>query len=409
MNKAERETLKSQVEHRYTMLSAYLTEQAKRIWAVSEATAIGHSGNAIVSEVTGISRVTINRGKNNDGEEFMLLSNNKMRRAGAGRKKITSKYPDLTQDLEKLIDPSTRGDPESPLRWTCKSARNLAQVLQNNLNYELSHRTVHKLLEDLGYSLQSNRKKREGKQHPDRDAQFHYINRLVKKFQKERQPVISVATKKKENIGHYANKGQEWEKKGCPMNVNTYDFPDKKKGKASPYGIFDLTTNEGWMNVGISKDTAVFAVESIRRWWKGMGILNYPKAKKLLITADGGGSNGYRVRLWKREIQCLANELGLDIHICHFPPGTSKWNKIEHKMFSFVSKNWRGRPLDSLATIVNLIANTTTKEGLHIKTSVDQNSYEKSIKVSDEEMKSLNIKPDKFQGQWNYKIIHQVS
>ena len=338
----------------------------------------------------------------------MLLSNSKMRQTGGGRKKITSKYPELTTELEKLIDPSTRGNPESPLRWTCKSARNLAKVLQDNLNYDVSHRTVHNILEDLGYSLQSNRKKMEGKQHPDRDTQFRYINRLVKKFQRELQPVISVDTKKKENIGNYANKGQEWEEKGNPINVNTYDFPDKKKGKASPYGIFDLTNNEGWMNVGVSKDTAVFAVESIRRWWKGMGILRYPNTKKLLITADGGGSDGDRVRLWKREMQCLANELGLDIHICHFPPGTSKWNKIEHKMFSFVSKNWRCQPLDSLATIVNLIANTTTKEGLRIETSIDKNIYEKSIKVSDEEMRTLNIKPDKFQGQWNYKIIHQM-
>ncbi len=407
MNKEEREIIKSQVGHRYAMMSAYLTEQAKRIWAVSEATAIGHSGNSIVSEVTGISRVTINRGKNNYDDEFTLLSNSKMRQAGGGRKKISLKYPELTKELERLIDPSTRGDPESPLRWTCKSARNLAKVLQDNLNYDVSHRTVHNILEDLGYSLQSNRKKMEGKQHPDRDAQFRYINRLVKKFQRGLQPVISVDTKKKENIGNYANKGQEWEEKGNPTNVNTYDFSDKKNGKASPYGIFDLTNNEGWMNVGISKDTSVFAVESIRRWWKGMGVLKYPNANKLLITADGGASNGYRVRLWKREMQCLANEFGLDIHVCHFPPGTSKWNKIEHKMFSFVSKNWRGRPLDSLATIVNLIANTTTKEGLHIETSIDKNIYEKSIKVSDEEMKSLNIKPDKFQGQWNYKIIHQ--
>ncbi len=408
MKKDERKVIKDNVEHRYAMLSSYLTEQAKRVWAVSEATAIGRGGNAIVSEVTGISRVTINRGKTHFDEEQILLSNNRMRQTGGGRKKITNKYPDLTKELEKLIDPCTRGDPESPLRWTCKSARNLAEVLQDKLNYEVSHRTVHNLLEDLGYSLQSNRKKTEGKQHPDRDAQFHYINRIVKKFQKEMQPVISVDTKKKENIGDYANKGQEWEKKGDPRNVNTYDFPDKEKGKASPYGIFDLTNNEGWMNVGISKDTAVFAVESIRRWWKGMGALKYPHAKKLLITADGGGSNGYRVRLWKREIQSLANELGLTIHVCHFPPGTSKWNKIEHKMFSFVSKNWRGRPLDSLATIVNLIANTTTTAGLHIETSVDKNIYEKAIKVSDEEMKSLNIKPEKFQGQWNYRVIFQT-
>jgi len=407
MNKEERKVIKSQVEYRYTMMSRFLTEQAKRIWVVAEAASIGRGGNAIVSEVTGISRVTINRGKNNYEKELELLSKNKMRQAGGGRKKITNKYPHLAKDLEKLIEPSTRGDPESPLRWSCKSSRNLAETLNDTLNYDISFKTVHNMLEDLGYSLQSNRKKLEGKQHPDRDAQFNYINCLVKKFQKAMQPVISVDTKKKENIGVFGNKGQEWEIKGNPTHVNTYDFPDKEKGKASPYGIYDLTSNDGWMNVGISKDTSEFAVESIRRWWKGMGVVQYPVAKKILITADGGGSNGYRVRLWKREIQRLANEIGLDIQVCHFPPGTSKWNKIEHKMFSFVSKNWRGRPLDSLATIVNLIANTRTKSGLSIKTSIDKNTYEKSIKVSDKEMNSLNIKPDKFRGQWNYKINHK--
>ncbi|GAB6147317.1 ISAzo13 family transposase [Desulfocicer niacini] len=257
--------------------------------------------------------------------------------------------------------------------------------------------------------MQANRKILEGKQNPDRDAQFHFINEQVAEFQDSGQPVISVDAKKKENIGQYKNPDMEWEHKGCPVNMNTYDFPDKKAGKACPYGVYDLSRNEGWVSVGISKDTAEFAVESIRRWWNEMGCLIYPHATRLLITADGGGSNGYRIRLWKKEIQAFSNELGIDIQICHFPPGTSKWNKIEHQMFSFMSKNWRGRPLESFATIVNLIANATTKKGLKIKTDVDSSEYQSGIKVTDEEMASLNILRDEFHGEWNYKIKPQES
>ena len=308
--------------------------------------------------------------------------------------------------MDSLIDPLTRGDPESPLRWTCKSTYKLADALRLK-GYKVSQKTVYSILQEMGYSMQANRKIMEGAQHPDRNDQFLFIYNKVKEFQLRKQPVISVDAKKKENIGQYKNTGLEWEKQGQPTNVNTYDFPDKENGKACPYGIFDLTRNEGWVSVGISKDTAEFAVESIRRWWNDMGYLRYHNADSLLITADGGGSNGYRTRLWKREIQKLSNELGLLIQICHFPPGTSKWNKIEHQMFSFISRNWRGRPLTSLSTIVNLISNTTNKKGLKIEAEVDKNGYEKGIRVSDDEMKQLNIERENFHGEWNYKIMPQ--
>jgi hypothetical protein len=312
----------------------------------------------------------------------------------------------LLADLDALIDPSTRGDPESPLRWTCKSTYHLTEAL-NKQGHAVSQRTVYRLLEALGYSLQANRKTQEGTQHPDREAQFQFIYKQVKRFQKKHQPVISVDTKKKENLANFKQLGREWEPLGQPTPVNVYDFPDPQRGKACPYGIYDLTRNEGWVNVGISHDTAQFAVESIRQWWTKMGCHCYSQATELLITADGGGSNAYRTRLWKIELQKLANELNLKIRVCHFPPGTSKWNKIEHQMFSFISKNWRGRPLDSLATIVNLIANTTTT-GLHIEVSIDYNTYEKGIKVTDEELASLNIKRENFHGEWNYIIRPQL-
>jgi transposase len=391
-----------QIKYRYQTMLPYLSEQTKRIWAAAESLAIGRGGNALVSKATGISRMTIDKGKQ-EIEERNIPSSSITRKKGGGRKKLAEISPDLLQIIDKIVDPETRGDPESPLRWTCKSTYQLAEAL-NGKGYKISQKTVYTILRELGYSLQSNRKRAEGEDHPDRDAQFHYINKLVNEFQKENQPVISVDAKKKENIGNFANHGKEWEKQGSPRIVNTYDFPDKEKGKACPYGIFDIANNEGWVNVGISRDTAEFAVESIRRWWKKMGSLRYPTATKLLITADGGGSNGWRTRLWKREIQSLANEIRLSIHICHFPPGTSKWNKIEHRLFSFISKNWRGKPLDSLAAIVNLIENTTTKKGLQVKAELDENIYEKGIKVEDEEIESLSIKPDEFHGEWNYKI-----
>jgi len=405
MKEAQRQAIVAQVKKRYQVISPYLTEQAKRLWAASEALAIGRGGTTLVGEATGMSRVTITKGKQ-AVQERVIPESARIRQRGGGRKPLTSHDPHLLEALNALIDPCTRGDPESPLRWTCKSTYKIAAALQAQ-GHRISQRSVHAILKDWGYSLQSNRKLEEGTQHPDRDAQFQYINRLVKRFQRRGQPVISVDAKKKENIGNFAKAGQEWERHGQPRRVNTYDFPDKDKGKACPYGVFDLTNNKGWMNVGISHDTAEFAVESIRRWWKRMGQPRYPQATELLITADGGGSNGYRTRLWKRELQQLANEFGLSIRICHFPPGTSKWNKIEHRMFSFVTKNWRGCPLDRLATVVNLIANTTTEAGLHIEADIDSTVYEKGIAVSDEEMESLSIKRAKFHGEWNYKIMPQ--
>ncbi len=317
---------------------------------------------------------------------------------------MMDKNPALIKALDMLIDPLTRGDPESPLRWTCKSTYKLSEALCKQ-GHNVSQKTVYLMLQEMGYSMQANRKIMEGKQNPDRDAQFNFIYKQVKEFQGAGQPVISVDAKKKGNIGQYKNTGLEWEPAGHPTDVNTYDFPDKEKGKACPYGIYDLTRNEGWVSIGISRGTAQFAVESIRRWWTEMGCFIYPGATRLLITADGGGSNGYRMRLWKNEIQALANELGITISICHFPPGTSKWNKIEHQMFSFMSKNWRGRPLDSLGTIVNLISNTTTQKGLKIEAEIDDAQYEKGIKVGDEKMVQLNIERANFHGEWNYKIL----
>lgn len=405
MSLEKRQALIFQVKQRHQVMCAHLSEREKRIWAASEAITIGRGGDTIVSEATGISRVTISKGKKEVKGE-VVISSGRIREAGGGRKRLIKKHPNIVKDLDTMIDPLTRGDPESPLRWTCKSTYKLAEALQAK-GHRISQKAVYSLLQEMGYSMQSNRKIMEGKQHPDRDDQFHFINRKVKEFQEQGQPVISVDAKKKENIGQFKNAGKEWEKHGQPVAVNTYDFPDKDKGKACPYGVFDMTRNEGWVNVGISRDTAEFALESIRRWWTGMGYLKYPGATELLITADGGGSNGYRIRLWKREIQKLSNELGITIQVCHFPPGTSKWNKIEHQMFSFVSKNWRGRPLDSLGTIINLIASTTTKKGLQIKAEIDKNEYEKGIKVSDEEMALLNIERESFHGEWNYKIMPQ--
>lgn len=404
MEKEQRYLLISQIKQRYNFISPYLSERSKRIWAACESVVIGWGGESIVSEATGISRVTIIKGK----KELHKIDKNvdRIRQKGGGRKTVISYDSYLVKELDKLIEPYVRGDPESPLRWTCKSTYKLTEAL-NKKGHKVSQKTVYNLLQDLGYSLQSNRKKKEVNQHPDRNGQFKYINKMVRAFQRKNQPVISVDTKKKENIGNYKNQGTEWEKKGKPLEVNTYDFPDKEKGKACPYGVFDIFNNEGWVNVGISSDTAEFAVESIRRWWKKMGKNRYPAANKLLITADGGGSNGYRVKLWKREIQALSNETNLKIRVCHFPPGTSKWNKIEHQMFSFISKNWRGRPLDSLATIVNLISNTTTEQGLRIESDTDENIYMKGIKVDDTEMNSLNIKYYKFHGEWNYQISPQ--
>jgi transposase len=402
MNTEERNALVAAVRQRYHYLAPYLTEQTRRLWAASEALTIGRHGTAIVVEATGMAADTLIKGKSTlqGGPQ---LSPEQQRSPGGGRKKLIETDPTLLSDLDRLIDPTTRGDPESPLRWTCKSTYQLAEALHVQ-GHEVSQRTVYRLLSTLGYSLQSNRKTEEGADHPDRDAQFQFICRRVKNFQRHGQPVVSVDTKKKENVGNFAHAGREWEPKGKPRRVQVHDFRKKGEYKVSPYGVYDPTQDEGWVNVGISHDTAQFAVASIRGWWNQMGRERYPQATKMLLTADAGGSNGYRTRLWKVELQKLADEVELAVSVCHFPPGTSKWNKIEHRLFGYISKNWRGRPLDSLATVVNLIASTTTKTGLYVEAVLDQGNYVKGIKVSDEEMEQLRITRDKFHGEWNYTL-----
>lgn len=394
------------IKVKYEHLRSHMDEKVLRLWAAVEAQSLGRGGITQVAAATLLSRTTIYVGMSElesggPGVESRLPG--KIRRAGGGRKKLKEKDPSLLQDLDELLEPATRGDPETPLRWTCKSTTKLAEELTAR-GHPVSQRTVCDLLDELGYSLQANRKTKEGSSHPDRDQQFVHISEKVKELQSIGQPVISVDTKKKEMIGEFKNGGQEWEKKGKPVEVNVYDFPDPILGKAIPYGVYDITANKGWVNVGIDHDTSEFAVESIRRWWREMGSPLYPDAKELLITADGGGSNGSRVRLWKLELQNLADELGMDINVCHFPPGTSKWNKIEHKMFSFISQNWRGRPLITREVVVNLISNTRTKKGLEIAAKLDINSYKTGIKVSDQELQKIAIEKDDFHVERNYKI-----
>src|SRR5262245_15166641 len=404
MTLEERNALVAAVRQRYHYFAPYLTEQTRRLWAASEALTIGRHGTAIVVEATGMAADTLLKGKSAlQGGASQPLPD-QQRSPGGGRKKLIDTDPTLLSYLDRLIDPATLGDPQSPLRWTCKSTYQLAEALQDQ-GHEVSQRTVYRLLVTLGYSLQSNRKTEEGADHPDRDAQFHFIYRRVMQFQKHGQAVIPVDTKKKENVGNFARAGREWEPRGEPRRVKAHDFRKKGEYKVSPYGIYDPTQDEGWVTVGISHDTAQFAVASIRGWWHQMGRQRYPRATKLLITADAGGSNGYRTRLWKVELQGLADELGMAVSVCHFPPGTSKWNKIEHRLFGYISKNWRGRPLDSLATVVNLIASTTTKTGLYVEAVLDQGSYAKGIKVSDEEMEQLRLKRDPFHGEWNYTLL----
>jgi hypothetical protein len=372
-----------------------------------EARSLGRGGIIRVAEATGLARATIRAGlKELDlptSEEGGPHSSGRLRPPGGGRKPVTAHDPNLLRELETLVDPATRGDPMSPLRWTCKSADKLAEGLQAR-GHVVSERTVNRLLHALGYSLQSNRKTIEGKGHPDRDAQFQYINRRAKAFQRQGQPVVSVDTKKKELVGPYRNGGREWQPKGKPEKVKVHDFIDKDLGKAIPYGVYDMAANNGWVSVGVDHDTAEFAVETIRRWWNRMGVRVYPQAKKLLITADGGGSNGSRCRLWKVELQRLADEIGLSISVCHFPPGTSKWNKIEHRMFCHITENWRGRPLVSREVVVNLIGSTKTKTGLEIQSELDGGIYPIAREVTDQQMDSLSIKREKFHGEWNYTI-----
>jgi hypothetical protein len=394
------------IKTKYRALTPLMDERMRRQWAASEATAYGWGGIQAIAQATGLSPTTIRKGQAELAERAKHLENAipaRLRQAGAGRKRKTEEFPELVEELERLVDPVTRGDPESPLRWTCKSAATLALELTTRKR-KVSENTVRRLLIASGYSLQSNRKTREGAAHPDRNAQFEHINTTVRRIQQRGQPVISVDTKKKELVGDFKNSGREWQPKGKPEEVRVHDFMDKKLGKAIPYGVYDVTQNQGWVSVGIDHDTARFAVEAIRRWWAKMGSRGYPKAHELLITADGGGSNGSRSRLWKVALQDLATDLGLWIHVCHFPPGTSKWNKIEHRMFSYITQNWRGRPLVSHEVIINLIANTTTQQGLIVKAGLDTGSYPTGIKVSDDELALVNLMPEKFHGDWNYTI-----
>ena len=400
-----------QVRSKFLVLAPVMNERMTRLWAAAEATALGRGGTAIVTKATGILGKRIRAGMR-DLEALELatpptpIREQRIRRPGGGRKNLEELDPGLVAALEALIDPLTRGDPESPLRWTCKSTRKLAEEL-NRQGHAVGASKVGDLLVGLNYSLQSNRKTREGNQHADRNAQFERIARRTKQFQADRQPVISVDTKKKELIGDFKNSGREWEPTAKPVSVRVHDFIDKDLGKAIPYGVYDLFRNEGWVNVGVDHDTAEFAVESIRRWWKKMGKTSYPDATDLLITADAGGSNGHRVRLWKVELQRFADDSGLRIHVSHYPPGTSKWNKIEHRMFCHMTANWRGRPLETLETVVNLIGSTKTQNGLRIRAGLDRRKYPNGLSVTDEEMLALNIQPSRFHGDWNYRIDPQ--
>jgi hypothetical protein len=393
------------IRQRFSAVSPFLDERGRRVVAAAEAAAAGYGGIAAVSVATGIAASTIGRGLRELSEPRKL---DRVRRAGGGRKTNVAKDATLLSDLGALVEPTSRGDPQSPLLWTCKSVRRLAQELQAQ-GHQVGRTLVGELLDGMGYSLQGNRKTREGDSHPDRDAQFQHINAAVNAALAEHEPVISVDTKKKELVGDFKNGGREYRPAGDPEKVRVHDFLIKELGRAVPYGVYDLAANAGWVNLGVDHDTAAFAVHSIRRWWNEIGRTRYPRATRLLITADGGGSNGSRVRLWKRELQRLANEIGIDIAVHHLPPGTSKWNKIEHRLFSFISQNWRARPLVSYRVIVDLISATTTKTGLTVICDIDQNLYPKGLVVSDAEMAALNITRHEFHGEWNYTIAPNSS
>ena len=398
----------AEIAGKFELLMPTMNERQTRLWLAAEAKALGRGGLAAVTAATGVLHKRIGIGIR-ELERMARKppseppSAQRVRSPGAGRKKVTDQDATLVEDLESLVAPETRGDPESLLRWTTKSVRKLADQLRE-MGHSIGRQKVSELLHELGYSLQSLSKTREGASHPDRDAQFRHINRKAREFQARGEPVISVDTKKKELIGDFHTDGQEWQPKGKPETVRSHDFIDRDLGKAIPYGVYDIARNEGWVNVGIDHDTAEFAVESIRRWWWRMGRYSYPEATELLITADAGGSNSYRTRLWKLELQKLARDTGLLITVAHYPPGTSKWNKIEHRMFSFITQSWRGRPLLSVQTVVSLIANTTTSTGLKIKAALDTRAYDTEIAVSDEEFAAINLKPSRFHGDWNYVI-----
>ncbi len=393
------------IRRKYRALRVEMDERGRRQWAAVEARELGWGGITAVAHATGLSPTTITAGL----RELDLPARQRaaesvrVRRPGGGRKPLTETDPGLMAALEVLIEPATRGDPESPLRWTCKSTRRLADELTRT-RHPVSVNTVASLLRQAGYSLQANRKTREGASHPDRNAQFQHINTSVRSFHDRGQPAISVDAKKKELVGDFKNAGREWCPRGQPEEVRVHDFIDKTLGKATPYGVYDILNNQGWVSVGLDHDTAQFAVHSIRTWWKKMGRRRFRRARQLLITADGGGSNSHRSRLWKVSLQKLADELRLKLVVCHFPPGTSKWNKIEHRLFSFITQNWRGRPLVSHQTVVNLIAATTTKTGLVVKAALDTHTYDTGIKVTDEEIAKLRLTPHSFHGEWNYTL-----
>jgi hypothetical protein len=401
-----KEILIEEVREKYRSLSPHLTERSRRIWAAAEVKTLGSGGKTIIYKATGLDYKTIKK-----GEEELKMENtmplNRVRKNGGGRKKKKDTEKGLLKALDSLIEPHIKGDPETSFRWTCKSTYKLAIELAKE-GYPLSQKTVYNILREQEFGIRGNKKeKSETKSHPDRNAQFEYISKKVIYLQKKGCPTLSVDTKKKENIGNYKNGGKEWQEKGKNTQVLAHDFPDTTLGKVAPYGVYDIGKNQGWVSVGISSDTAAFAVNTIRSWWWKMGKNFYQNASAILITADCGGSNGNKVRLWKIELQKLANELQKEIYVSHFPPGTSKWNKIEHRMFSYISQNWRGRPLISRETVVNCIGNTTTKTGLLIQSQLDKNTYEKGIKISDEELAKVKIVRDKFHGEWNYSILPQ--
>jgi|SRR5579872_4154998 len=393
-----------ELEQKYSRLFPHLNQRQQHLVAASDAERLGRGGISLVAQASGFSRPTLYRAIRDLHRPPLPVE--RVRHPGAGRKRLVEHDPQLLQALEALIEPDTRGDPMSPLRWTCKSTRQLAQALTRS-GHPVSHELVAQLLHQLDYSLQANAKTQEGKQHPDRDAQFRYIQGRSKYFLSRRWPVLSVDTKKKELVGNYGNAGQEWLPKGQPEQVDVHDFPDPDVPKAVPYGVYDERHDTGWVSVGCSHDTASFAVESIRRWWQVMGSELYPEAAEVLICADSGGSNGYRLRLWKVELQRWADEAGLDVTVCHYPPGTSKWNKIEHRLFSHITMNWRGRPLLNYRVIVNLIGATTTATGLHVQAELDTKVYPDKVKVPDEQMATVPLHPHYFHGEWNYTIKHQ--
>jgi hypothetical protein len=387
---------------KYAAISSVLNERGRRLWAAAESRAIGYGGDAVVSSATGLARQTIRQGRSEIGS--VVESTGRIRRPGAGRPGLEASQPGLEEALEQLVDPVTRGDPMSALRWTCKSRAKLAATLTKE-GWSVSSTSVGRMLNKLGYRLQSVRKKTEGaSQHPDRNGQFEHINATAEDYLSKRRPVISVDTKKKELVGNFKNSGREWQPKGAPEAVLVHDFPQDSVGKAVPYGIYDMGRNEAWVNVGQSFDTATFAVASIRRWWSSMGKKAYPRASALFITADAGGSNGYRSRAWKHELQKFADDTNLRVRVSHFPPGTSKWNKIEHRLFCHITQNWRGKPLRTFETIVDLIGNTRTAAGLRVKATLDKRTYKKAVGVTKQQMEALSIHQDSFHGEWNYEL-----